>query len=227
MSTRRTPVSRRDRPAKPALSRDGVVAAALDIMRAEGLERLTMRRLAAGLDTGPASLYVYVRNTAELHGAVLDALLTELDAIERAAEGTDADWRERLIELLFAYTEMLMRYPALARSVLTMLPSGPRYVTMIDTMLGLLRRGGVPVRQAAWGVDLLLLNATAVAAEHGTREASGAAELESDQLAATLREISSDEHPNIGWARPELMSGAGVERLRWVYTTLIAGIAGT
>jgi len=44
-------------------------------MREEGLERVTMRRLAAALDTGPSSLYVYVRNTAELHAAVLDELL--------------------------------------------------------------------------------------------------------------------------------------------------------
>jgi len=32
------------------------------LMREEGLERVTMRRLAAALDTGPSSLYVYVRN---------------------------------------------------------------------------------------------------------------------------------------------------------------------
>ena len=44
-------------------------------MRAEGLEHVTMRRLAAELDTGPASLYVYVRNTAELHAAMLEGLL--------------------------------------------------------------------------------------------------------------------------------------------------------
>lgn len=39
-----------------------------------------MRRLAAELDTGLASLYVYVyvRNVAELHGAILDELLAGL-----------------------------------------------------------------------------------------------------------------------------------------------------
>lgn len=49
-------------------------------MQEEGLERVTMRRLAAELDTGLASLYVYVyvRNVAELHGAILDELLAGL-----------------------------------------------------------------------------------------------------------------------------------------------------
>src|SRR5690348_2436203 len=112
MSPPRVPVSRRDRPAKSPLSREALVAAALDVMRQEGLERLTMRRLAAELDTGPASLYVYVRNTAELHGAILDELVAGL---EQPGAG---EWREQLIDLLSAYTELLFAHPGLARSVL-------------------------------------------------------------------------------------------------------------
>src|ERR1700684_2247935 len=85
--------SRRERPAKPALSRAGIVAAALTVMRAEGLDRVTMRRLAAELDTGAASLYVYVRNTAELHAAMLEELLGQIDLSPVTAVG---DWQERL-----------------------------------------------------------------------------------------------------------------------------------
>ena len=81
------PVSRRDRPAKAPLSRGAVVAAGMRIMREDGLERLTMRRLAAELDTGPASLYVYVDNMAELHGALLDELLSEVALPPVAADG--------------------------------------------------------------------------------------------------------------------------------------------
>ncbi|MFK4274211.1 TetR/AcrR family transcriptional regulator, partial [Streptomyces milbemycinicus] len=74
MTARREPISR-ERPAKPALSRRWIVDTAVRIMRAEGLGKVTMRRLAQELDTGPSSLYVYVANTAELHAAVLDSLL--------------------------------------------------------------------------------------------------------------------------------------------------------
>lgn len=55
------------------------MATAVDVMRAEGVERVTMRRLAKELDTGPASLYVYVKDTEELHAAMLDELLAEVD----------------------------------------------------------------------------------------------------------------------------------------------------
>src|ERR1700761_7653265 len=75
------PPNRRERPAKPALTRDGIVAAALLVLRAEGLGKVTMRRVAQQLDTGHASLYVYVRDTADLHAQVLDALLAPALAV--------------------------------------------------------------------------------------------------------------------------------------------------
>src|ERR1044072_8433826 len=102
--------SRRERPAKPALTRDGIVATAVDLMRAEGLERVTMRRLARELDPGPASLYVYVRNTAELHAAVLDELLAGVDLGPATADG---DWRGRLVRVLLSFTELLLQHPGL------------------------------------------------------------------------------------------------------------------
>ena len=73
------PVSRRDRPAKPPLSREAIVAAAVTLLRTEGLERLTMRRLATALDTGAGSLYVYFRNAEHLYAALLDELLGAVD----------------------------------------------------------------------------------------------------------------------------------------------------
>src|ERR1700689_4856800 len=97
-------VSRREQPAKPALTREGIVAAAVAVMQAEGLDRVTMRRLAQELDTGPASLYVYVRNTAELHAAMLERLLGQIDlspvtapASSAAPASSSGDWQERLI----------------------------------------------------------------------------------------------------------------------------------
>lgn len=221
MSARRIPVSRRDRPAKPPLSRESVVATALRIMKAEGLERVTMRRLGAELDTGPASLYVYVRNMAELHGAMLDDLLLDLDW--RAGAGTD-DWRNRLVDLLMSYTGLLFAYPSLARSVLTLRPSGPNYLRLIDTVLALLRAGDIPVRQAAWGVDILLQHAVATAAEQGIRTEAVETEGEEWDLAVAVAEASETVYPQIAGVRHELFSGTGEERGRWAFATLIRGL---
>ena len=224
MSPRRVPVSRRDRPAKPPLSRAELVAVALQVMRAEGLERVTMRRLAAELDTGPASLYVYVRNTAELHGAMLDELVAELPLPTPVQAES---WRTQLIDLMSSYTALLFTQPSLARSVLMLRPSGPHYLRLIDAILGLLLAGGLPDRQAAWGVDLLLQQATATAAEQGSRVEAVEAGGEEEDLALTVAEASADEYPHLVRVRAEILSGTGEQRGRWAFTTLIDGLSAT
>jgi AcrR family transcriptional regulator len=218
------PVSRRERPAKPALTRAGIIAAAVDVMRAEGLERVTMRRLAQELDTGPASLYVYVRNTAELHAAILDELLGAVDLGPATAGG---DWRSRLAQVLLSYTLVLYEHPSLARSALVARPSGPHYLNLVEALLALLSEGAVPGDRAAWGVDLLLQFATTNAAEHGTRTEAAGARDEEDALAAALREASSRAHPHITALGAELLSGAGPDRLAWGFNVLINGVRHT
>lgn len=219
-----TPRGRRERPAKPALTREGIVAAAVAVLRAEGLDKVTMRRLAQELDTGPASLYVYVRNTAELHAAVLDELLGTV-----GTEPSDGDPREELERVLIAYTTMLMEHPSLARSALTARPSGPHYLNLIETLLGLLDACGVAPARAAWGVDLLLQFATATAAEHAGRDTSSPAEggEEWDALAHALRTASDRTHPHIAAQAGSLLSGGPGERMSWGLRALINGIERT
>ncbi|MEB3962073.1 TetR/AcrR family transcriptional regulator C-terminal domain-containing protein [Streptomyces kunmingensis] len=212
------PRSRRERPAKPALSRDGIVAAAVHILRTEGLGKVTMRRLARELDTGPASLYVYVRNTDELHAAVLDALLAEVDLAP--ARDTSAPWQDRLTALLTSYLDMLFRHPSLARSALTVRPEGEHYLDLVEAVLSLLIAGGVPDARAAWGVDLLLMYATATAAEHAGGEAD-----HMDATAAALATASPARHPELARLSSTLVAGAPQARLSWGFAALIAGIA--
>ncbi|MGI5238303.1 TetR/AcrR family transcriptional regulator C-terminal domain-containing protein [Dactylosporangium sp. CA-139066] len=194
---------------------------AFAIMQEEGLERVTMRRLANELDTGPASLYVYIRNTAELHGALLDQLLSGL---ELPAPVPAVRWRESLGELLESYTTLLLRYPSLARSVLTLRPSGGNYLRLIDIMLELLLSGGVRERQAAWGVDLLLQHATAIAAEQGTRGEEVDPEHGPQLQAVAVQMADPADYPYIGRVRHELFSGVGEQRMRWAFAAIIEGI---
>jgi AcrR family transcriptional regulator len=215
--------SRRERPAKPALTRAGIVAAALAVMRAEGLDRVTMRRIAAELDTGAASLYVYVRNTAELHAAMLEELLGQIDLGPVTAPG---DWRDRLVEVLTSYTTILFEHPGLAQSALVTRPNGPAYFALVDAILALLDAGAIPADRAAWAVDLLLHVATATAVEHGTRARAIDASDEDDALAAALRDVPADRFPHIAAiGAAELMSGPG--RLDWGFRVLINGVIHT
>lgn len=224
MPARHQPVSRRERPAKPALTREGIVATAVGVMRAEGLGRVTMRRLATELDTGPASLYVYLANTAELHAAILEEMLGEVDRAPVAAAG---DWRDRVDAVLGSYSRVLDENPGLARSALVARPSGPHYLDLIEALLTLLGEGGVPDAQAAWGVDLLLQNATASVVEHSGRQDPDSAGEEWNSVAAALEEASPTGTPRVAALAGQLLSGTPDQRRSWAIRMLLDGMAHT
>lgn len=219
---RRQPISRRDRPAKTPLSREAIVAAALGLVDEEGDERLTLRRLAAALDTGAASLYVYFKNTDELYAAVLDELLGTVD-LQRGG----GRWRDRLVALLISYTEVLYAYPVLARTALVTRPNGVNSWNLWEALLALLDDGGVARGDAAWGVDLLLQRATATAVEASTRSQTAETAAEDARLADAIDSVSPDTHPHLAAASDELLSGTPTTRLTWGFEVLINGVTAT
>lgn len=223
------PRSRRERPSKPPLSREWIVEATIDLVRNEGLEKATMRRVAQILDTGPASLYVYIANTAELHAAVLDELV---GSVASGDDGGSGDWADRLEALLGAYSRVLFTYPGLARSALLLRPMGPNTIGLLDRLLALMLEGGIPAAQAAWGADLLLQHVTASAAEHSTPTASDVDSSRQDEeemtaLARALRATDGSVAPNVAAHVDDLLSGTPEARQIWAIRALLAGIAAT
>src|SRR4051794_37413104 len=111
--------STRDRPAKPPLSREAVVAAGLAILTAEGLGAVTMRAVAAALDTGPASLYAYVANRDELLHEMLNEVLGTVPV-----PVTDPErWREQLRTLLLDMVQAMESHPGIAAIALGYIPT--------------------------------------------------------------------------------------------------------
>src|SRR6185437_8464824 len=121
---------------------------------------------AAGQGAGhrPGLALVYVTDTEELHAAMLDELLAQVDL-----DPADSDWRARLWQVLDSYRRVLHDNPSLARVALVTRLSGPHYLAVVAAVFGRLLDGGMSAAQAGWAVDLLLLVATASAVEHGTR----------------------------------------------------------
>src|SRR5580704_12681946 len=106
--------STRDRPAKAPLSEAAVVDAALAILTSDGLEAVTMRRVAAALDTGAASLYVYVAGREGLLQAMLDRVVATIEL-----EAPDPSrWRAQLHSLLQRTHHALVAHPGIAAMTL-------------------------------------------------------------------------------------------------------------
>jgi AcrR family transcriptional regulator len=211
---------RRTRRGREPLSKELIVDVAMRQMKSQGLDKLTMRSIAWELDTGPASLYVHVRNTAELHGLLLDRILEGIDL-----EGAGGSWRERIDAILRQYVAVLMDNPEFARSALCVKPSGRHSLAVLERLLALMAEGGVPPRQAAWGVDLLLLWATAGATEHSADSPDQPDEAQWGMLRMGM--ATPEAYPQIAALGLDLVSGTGEQRSQWAIDALLTGISGT
>lgn len=152
---------RRARPGrKRALDRDAVVAAAIRVLDADGLDAVTIRRVAQELGVGAASLYAYVDSKDALIELVLDHVVGEVDVSDFPNEDP---WQEQLKELIRRARAAFVAHRDVARASLGRIPSGPNALRTMDTMLGVLKRSGLPDQVIAYAGDLigLLISATA------------------------------------------------------------------
>ncbi len=211
-------ISRRSRPAKAALSRDVIVATALDILEQDGLAALSLRRVATALDTGAASLYVYLENLDELRALMLDHALAAIPFPEAPAP----IWREQLKTLLLSYLHVLDARPGLAQLALTTIAIGSNSLRIWERLLSLLKQGGVADVKAAWGADLLILYVTAIAAEQDVRRASGRG---LERVQSALNAVSKEEFPLVYAMKEAILSGDGEARTDWALDVILQGVA--
>ncbi|MFD6055536.1 TetR/AcrR family transcriptional regulator [Agromyces sp. NPDC060279] len=103
--------SRQEAPAaRPALSRRELATAAIELIERDGLEALTMRRLASELGFAPMSLYTHVRSRDDLVDAIVEQLIERLELGDDDPEGA-ADWRELVRRTLGAYRDLAVALP--------------------------------------------------------------------------------------------------------------------
>jgi AcrR family transcriptional regulator len=140
------------RESKPQLSQELIVKTALEILAAEGIESVSMRRIARALDTGPASLYAHVSNKDELDELMFDRVLAGVPLPQPDPER----WIIQLKELLRGHVQAMLAYPGIAKVAWsTTVPVGPNVLQHGETILALLRAGGLSIKQAAYAADAL------------------------------------------------------------------------
>jgi AcrR family transcriptional regulator len=130
------PVPTRGR--KPGMTVESIVAAAIEVADAEGLDGLSMRRVADALGVGTMSLYRYVQSKAELHDLMLDAVVGR--DLPFAQEG---GWRAGLAGYARASLDGYVRHPWLLRASLTRGVMGPNQTAALDAVLAMLDPTGL------------------------------------------------------------------------------------
>ena len=141
--------SGRRRAPRGGLTRERVARAALEILDAEGVDGLTMRRVAERLGVGTMSLYGHVRGKEDLLDAAIDAASAPADL---RLEGT---WREQLTTLATTARAMLERHPAIVAVRMRDPVLRPEALRFAEAGLTVLRGAGLDASEAARAFRLL------------------------------------------------------------------------
>jgi AcrR family transcriptional regulator len=133
------------RPPRPLLSRDRIVACALALVDAEGLQAVSTRRLAAELGVSGPSLYHHFRTKDEILDAVADTVCAQVD-VSMFSDGTD--WREALVSWARSYRAALGAHPEIVPFLAQGPGRRPSQLRMADAVFGGMTEAGWPRAQA-------------------------------------------------------------------------------
>ena len=217
--------STRDRPAKAPLSEGAVVDAALAILQRDGLEAVTMRRVAATLDTAAASLYVYVSGREGMLLAMLDRVIATIEL-----EAPDPSrWRAQLHSLLRRMHQVLVTHPGIAGMTLVDPPTTEAILRLTENLLGILLAGGFDPQDSAWACDIFVLLVTAAAREDDVRRPRCGSDDDSrrkqvDKIYKTFTGLPPDRFPLISAHAAQMVAGDGDERFRFAIDVVIDGV---
>jgi AcrR family transcriptional regulator len=181
----------RARPREP-LSRERVLRAAVALADQEGVESLSMRRIAQQLGVVPMALYKHVANKEELLDGMVDVVMGEINQVVGQIGGHPRDWKKALRGRILSAREVLLRHPwapALMESRTIVTPAMLRY---FDSVIGLLREAGFSTDLTHHAMHALGSRALGFSQE--MYDDSG--ELDPDATAVLIRQMG-DEYPHI------------------------------
>jgi AcrR family transcriptional regulator len=136
---------------KPALTLGRIVTAAVALADAEGLDAVSMGRVAAELGTAPMSLYRHVSAKDELLTLMVDAAWDEFPD----GPATAGDWRAGLSRWAWALRHSAQRHPWVIRIPLNGLPIMPNEVAWFENALACLAGTGLSEARKASVIMLL------------------------------------------------------------------------
>ena len=170
---------------EPPLSRERIVAIAVELLDAQGINGLTMRRLADRLGSGVMSLYWHVDNKEDVFDLALDSVLEYRASPET---GESPDWRGDVVHMLENWRATMLRHPWSA-SLLPRRALGPNILSRLEMLSKTLSRAGVAdadLNAAIWSLWNYVMGATLTRASFDLSE--------EDRAAAQQRLTHLSEH---------------------------------
>jgi AcrR family transcriptional regulator len=114
-----------------------VLDAAIRLADEEGIERVSMRRLAKAVGAEAMSLYYHVPGKEELLAGMADRVMDEM-----APARPSGDWRRAVKEAMISRRSVLLRHPWAADLLMSAVRLSPARARQMEALLATLRAGG-------------------------------------------------------------------------------------
>ena len=166
--------------ANARLSKDRVLRAAVALADRDGIESLTMRKLADELGAGAMSLYHYVPNKDELIDGMVDIVFDEIEL-----PSTDVDWKTAMRRRAISTREVLNRHRWAVGFMESRAMPGPASFRVHNAVLGYLREGGFSIETTIQAYSVLDAYIYGFALQEKTvpfEDAEGAAAVAEEQV---------------------------------------------
>jgi len=207
------PAARDKRP----LTRELIVDAALVLLERDGLQGLSMRRLAQELGSGAASLYWHVGDKEELLSLLLDRIVGEAQVPEPDPE----NWQGTLKELARASRRHLSERRDAAQLSLGRVPTGPHSLPILERNLAVLAASKLPPRVIAYAADMFALYVGAFAYEESIRSEEQASP---EQIGEYFASLPPEQFPTLTALADDLVAGDIDARFEFAIDLLVRGL---
>ena len=206
------------------LSRSAVVERALRLADADGVDGLTIRRLASELGVTPMALYWHFRSKEELIASLADRIWGEI----RTDVDRRSDWSDQLRMMLESLIGVLRTHSSASALLLTSEKLGPSHWQATETTLDILRGAGFdPEHASEIAKSALWTGLTLVMSEPGFDPGLSAAERAEVQRRkqVELASLSTDHYPRLVEAAVPMTSCDNAEfHYRFGVDLFIAGV---
>ena len=151
------------------LTRERIVVSGIAIADQDGLARVSVRRIAAQLDSSPMALYHYVPSKRDLLNLMLDAANADFGWPAR----TITDWRGVLCHFAWESRRCLKRHPWVNQLRASDPEYGPESIRILEWLLTSLSRVGLDLRTAIRVIGVLYVFVNGFVAAEGSESSAG------------------------------------------------------
>jgi AcrR family transcriptional regulator len=196
------------------LTRDAIVDAALRLLERDGLQGLSMRRLAQELGSGAASLYWHVGDKEELLALMLDRIVGEAEVVEPRET-----WQETVKESLRATRRLLNKRRDAAQISLGRVPAGPNSLPVMERTLAILAAAGLSAKVISYAADMFALYVGGFAFEESLPQ-----DRDPQAIGEYFRSLPADRFPTLAGLAGDLVEGGADERFEFAIDLLVRGL---